>query len=103
MGATNKIPDRIDTKAGPAMKPLTMFLTVIFAVLAIYFGLRVFGAWSQGYLWSEMDWNKDGTTSIGELLAASDIGKREISKESKNCIEYFSYKDGLAVKIVCSE
>jgi hypothetical protein len=83
------------------MKPVVSLFAVIGAVLAIYFGLRLFGVLSQGYSWSEMDWNQDGITSIGEFFAASDIGKREITKNGKKCTEYFSYKDGLAVKVVC--
>ena len=48
-----------------------------------------------------MDWEKKGSTSISDFLAASEIGKRKIEKNGKKCFEYYSYKDGLTVKIVC--
>ena len=83
------------------MKPVKIFLAAICTLLAIYFVLRVFGALGQGYSWDEMDWNQDGTTSNREFLAASDVGKREITMDGKKCTEYFSYKDGLAVETVC--
>lgn len=82
------------------MKTMMTSFSVAGAVLVIYFSLRVFGALSQGYSWSEMDWDQDGVTSIGEFFAASDVGKREVNRDGKKLIEYFSYKDGLPVKIV---
>jgi len=48
-----------------------------------------------------MDWEQRGSTSIADFFAASDIGKRKTVQNSKKCIEYFVYKDGLLVKTVC--
>jgi hypothetical protein len=48
-----------------------------------------------------MDWNQDGTTSLDEFFAASDIGKRAVTNDGKECVEYFAYKDGLTVKLTC--
>jgi len=50
-----------------------------------------------------MDWNNDGTTSLSEFFAASDIGKRMVQRpDGSTCDIYFSYKDGAEVKAVCS-
>jgi hypothetical protein len=81
------------------------FLKVVAAsvcvLIAIYFVFLGEGSLEHGYSWKEMDWNQDGTTSIGEFFAASDIGKREVILDNKKCIEYFAYKDALPVKTVC--
>jgi hypothetical protein len=65
--------------------------------------MRIGASLMQGYSWQEMDWHQRGSTSIADFFAASDIGKREITQEGKKCVEYFSYKDGLPVKVVCSK
>jgi hypothetical protein len=48
-----------------------------------------------------MDWQQRGITLISDFFAASDIGKREIRQNGKKYIEYYAYKDGLPVKMVC--
>lgn len=83
------------------IKPLMICLGVVCALVVIYFFMRIVGSAMQGYSWREMDWNQDGTTSISEFFAASDIGKREIATGEKKCMEYFAYKDGFPVKTVC--
>ncbi len=47
-----------------------------------------------------MDWNQDGKTSISEIVDSSDIGVRQTTINEIRCIEYFSYKDGLPIKVV---
>lgn len=68
-----------------------------------YLVIRIVASLMQGYSWQEMDWRQRGSTSIGDFFAASGIGKREINQEGKKCVEYFAYKDGLPVKVVCSK
>ena len=79
------------------------FLAVIGICLVVVLYILVRGAVSfkKGYSWTEMDWNQDGSTTIAEFLESSDIGTRPINKDAKKCVEYFSFKDGLTVKIVC--
>lgn len=79
-----------------------IFLATMFIVL-IYYISRGWASWRQGYSWEEMDWRQRGYTSIADFFAASDIGKRDVIINGKQCNEYFSYKDGLPIKIVCSE
>lgn len=54
-----------------------------------------------GYSWKEMDWNQDGKTTLAEVVDARDIGRRDVVIGGKTCIEYFAFKDGLAVRIDC--
>ena len=81
--------------------PLAISLVVL-VLLVGYGAARVFASWQRHYLWAEMDWNSDGSTSISEFLQSSDVGKRLVSVAGNECVEYFSLKDGLAVKVMCS-
>ncbi len=81
-------------------KVITVFL-IVSAAVATYFVFRGISSWRQGYSWEEMDWGQRGSSSIADFFVASDIGKREIMRDGKRCIEYYTYKDGLPVKTVC--
>jgi hypothetical protein len=81
---------------------LVLIIPAALAVLAaLYLMIRIAASMVQGYSWQEMDWQQRGATSIADFLKASDIGKRDIETAGKICVEYYSYKDGLAVKTVC--
>ncbi len=45
-----------------------------------------------------MDWNNSGTVSVFEVMNATDVGVRD---SGKGCKEYYSLKDGLAIREVC--
>lgn len=86
---------------GKMMKLLGVLALASAVLILGYLVLRGLSSFGQGYSWEEMDWNQKGSTSISDFFAASDIGKREIQQGEKKCIEYFSYKDGLSVKVLC--
>ncbi len=77
-------------------------LSSVGIILLAYFGLLALAVEKQDYLWSEMDWNKDGKTTIVEYFMSSDIGKRNTTVDGNECIEYYAYKDGLPVTLICS-
>jgi hypothetical protein len=64
--------------------------------------LAVVAISQSGHTFSEMDWNSDGSTSLSELLEAPDIGRRPVSKDGEECIEFFSFKDGMPLRIDCA-
>jgi len=70
--------------------------------MVAYTLLRIFVSLGSGYDWNTMDWNSDGKTTLIEFFDSSEIGARRIVNNSTQCIEYYSYKDGLTVKVVCS-
>lgn len=72
-------------------------LTVFF----LYWVVRLMGALSLGYSIGDMDWNEDGQTTVGEVIDASEIAARPVIFEGRECTEFYSLKDGLAVKIRC--
>lgn len=70
-------------------------------LVLIYLLAQSVASLRKGYSWSEMDWDQKGSTTLTDFLSASDIGKREIIKDGQKCVEYYSYKDGLPVKMIC--
>ena len=72
----------------------------LFLLTALYFIIFIGLGLSKDYKWSDMDWDNSGMVSVFEVMDAVDIGLR---KSAKGCREYYSLKDGLPVKDVCSE
>jgi hypothetical protein len=48
-----------------------------------------------------MDFNNDGFLSPTEAIYHADYGKRQITVDGKNCIEYYAQKDGIELKVIC--
>lgn len=88
---------------GTIGKIITLVLITIAVLIGLYLTAVGIASWMKGYSWTEMDWNRDGSTSTEELFMASDIGKRTITKDSKPCTEYFSLKDGFPIKTECPQ
>ena len=78
-------------------------IAAILAIPAFFFVARAITAWRQGYDWAEMDWDDKGHTSIADFLRAADVGKRPVDVNGQSCVEYFIYRDGITVKIVCPQ
>lgn len=78
--------------------PLWAVLLVLGALVAAYV---VVIALLPGYGWRERDWNNDGRTSLGELLEASDVWRRDVRRGAESCVEYFRTKDGPPVRVDC--
>ena len=93
----------LERTMGKVKRMMFVASVVLIALVGAYLVIRIVASLMQGYSWHEMDWRQRGSTSIGDFFAASDIGKREIDQEGKKCVEYFSVKDGLPVKVVCSK
>lgn len=83
-------------KIGKRIVLLTIMVPcLIVTAVVLYFTAIVLG---QGYSWSEMDWNSDGTTTISEFFMSADIGR---TKDGPSCTLFYSLKDGLPIKRVC--
>jgi len=63
------------------------------------------------YLWSvfnsplsleKMDLNEDGWVSFSEADYSGNYGTRKVGINN-SCTEYFAYKDGLPLKVVCDD
>lgn len=83
------------------MGTIKKILVLFFALIIIYYLWILVLVISKNYSWKDMDWNQDGSTSISEFFSSNDIGIRRIKDNDRNCSEYFSYKDGLPIKLVC--
>jgi xanthine/uracil permease len=86
---------------GAIGKIIAPVLVTLVVLIGLYLAAVGIASWKQGYSWTELDWNQDGSTSIEEFFMASDIGKRTITKDNKPCTEYFSFKDGFPIKTEC--
>jgi hypothetical protein len=89
------------------------FKTLITWVGAALFTLLVVAIISgRGWYWafcgsspltfSEIDIDHNGKISFIEADYKCNSGTRQINQEGQQCTEYFAYKDGLPLKIVCS-
>jgi hypothetical protein len=72
--------------------------TVLVAVYWVAFAWLVYTA-PMSY--RELDLNHDGQVSFGEVSYAASFGERAIQVNGQQCTEYFAYKDGLPLKVVC--
>jgi hypothetical protein len=84
-------------------KVYTITILSSVSIAVCYFAVLAYVSWGKGFSWENMDWNQNGKTSLTEFFRASDVGVREIQKEGKTCKEFYAYKDGLPIKIVCFE
>jgi hypothetical protein len=73
---------------------------ILAASLAVGVSILV---WRTGYSITEMDWNSDGRTTVGEIWRAVDVGHRITINDGMTCQEYFSLKDGLPIRVVCPD
>ena len=86
---------------GSLKKATYLISTVLGLLIFLYIFFRLYSTFSKNYSWNEMDWNQNGETSLFELIESSDIGKRTVKINDKNCIEYYAFKDGIGIKTVC--
>ncbi len=83
------------------MKKILLLIVVFLLISVAYSSSRIFIGYRNGYDYEVMDWNQDGKTSIGEIIGSSDVGTRQTIVNGFECVEYFSYKDGLPIKTIC--
>jgi hypothetical protein len=87
--------------------PSMTFLLGKFALVTTVLGMSTYWAafgwlvYSAPLTWGELDLNKNGEVTFGEASYAASFGERTIQVDDKQCTEYFAYKDGLPLKVVC--
>lgn len=86
---------------GVFIKIIRIIVGVVVLSISCYIILRTIVSFGSGYSWSTMDWNNDGKTTLFEFFESSEVGSRKINNNGIVCIEYYSYKDGLTIKIIC--
>jgi hypothetical protein len=79
-----------------------MMMAIVVPAIAIV-GYLTYHAIRAGYPWSDRDWNGDGRTSLLEYLEAVDVGVRTVAVHGIACTEYFRLKDGLRIRLRCSD
>lgn len=68
---------------------------------AAYWLAFVWLVYSAPLTWGELDLDRDGKVTFGEASYAASFGKRATQVDGRQCTEYFAYKDGLPLKVVC--
>jgi hypothetical protein len=51
--------------------------------------------------YAELDLNHDGSVNFSEAEYAASYGEQTIAVGNLRCTEYFAYKDGLPLKVIC--
>lgn len=74
-------------------------LIVIALLVVVFFGLESFGR----FTYAEMDWNGDGTTTIGEILDAMDYQGDTKVANGRRCRNIYALKDGAPVSRHCEK
>jgi hypothetical protein len=74
-------------------------------ILGLIIGYPVFGIGmgilGPGLSLSEMDWNGDGHTTVGEIFYTGNVGVSRVEIDGKPCREVYTLKDGVPVKTLC--
>lgn len=76
---------------------------VAFAAVVISSGRGWFWAFcgASPMTFAEIDINHNGSVSFVEADYNCNCGNRQVVQEGRQCTEYFAYKDGLPLKVVC--
>lgn len=83
-----------------AIKTLAVALGGIVAAYWAFFGWMVY---ISPLTYAEMDINHGGKVEFFEADYASSYGERDVLRNDRQCLEYFAYKDGLPLKVVCQK
>ena len=81
-----------------AVTVLALTASILWNLGPIWFWLQCSGS---PVSFVEADLNHDGNVTFTEAEYVCDYGVRTIDDGGKQCTEYFAYKDGIPVKIVC--
>jgi hypothetical protein len=85
------------TRAGKAI------VLPVVSLVGCYCALFGWMVYSSPLSYAEMDINHDGKVEFFDVDYASSFGERSVESAGLKCIEYFAYKDGLPLKVVCPE
>ena len=58
-------------------------------------------ALAQGYSWTDMDWNGDGRTTLGEFYYGIDTIRRPVARGALTCEEIIDLKGGRTMRVTC--
>ena len=76
---------------------------IILLPITYYLGTYALSLMDPRFTLEEMDLDGDGFVSFSEASYVSSSGQKEVIVKGEKCIEYFAYKDGLPLKVVCDE
>jgi hypothetical protein len=80
---------------------MSTFRKVGLILLALPIAVIAMETFGKGVSWTEMDWNSDGRTSIGEFFDTIDYGTYREIINGTECRHVYYAKDGSTVKELC--
>lgn len=83
------------------VKLILLSAAILLGPVVIYIIILVASSFRNGHTLAEMDWNGDGVTTPLEILEGSNILKRVLTDDGKNCTEFIHMKDGFRVRLDC--
>jgi len=76
----------------------------ILVVVALVWAFIVYQySFGMGFTKAEMDWNRDGSTTLWEIVDAGSYGLRVEAEGNRECRLIFALKDGMPHSEVCKE
>lgn len=78
-----------------------IILAVAIVLLAWFYLVPYLRLMVSPFSWSEADIDKNGFVTSTEADYYANYGTRQYTENDKNCIEYYSLKDGLTLKKTC--
>ena len=76
-----------------------LLLTIVMFV--IYWAAFGFFVWRAPLPYVSLDFNRNGSVELFEVMYAAEYGTRPVIVNGKRCMEYFALKDGFTLKVVC--
>jgi hypothetical protein len=70
---------------------------------AVWTGVVYNYSFGKGFLKSEMDWNRDGHTTLWEIIEAGSYGLQVQQVDGAECRLIFAYKDGMPQSDSCQD
>jgi len=82
---------------------MALILGMPLVLAVIYYSYLAVNVARSPYRWREMDWNGDGRTTLGEFFATTDVIRRGVTRDGRECTEFVSARTGRAYRTECPD
>ncbi len=76
---------------------------IVFFIVVILGAFYMSNVLNPRFTWAELDLDGNGVVGFGEADYVSSSGTRTVLLGGQECTEYYAYKDGLPLKVVCAD
>ena len=82
---------------------MALILGMPLVLAVIYYSYLAVSVARSPYSWREMDWNGDGRTTLGEFFATTDVIRRGVTRDGRECTELVSARTGRTYRTECPD